>query len=97
MRISDWSSDVCSSDLIALVSIGMSEKLISISDGSAKRHRLGLHQAGPGRAKPGQLFWGGRASAFAGGRLRQRARAAQWLCSRLFSAGARAPLHRETK
>lgn len=57
----------------------------------------GSDQAGPGRGSPIILFSGSRASAFAGGRLRQRALAAQWLCSRLFSAGAGAPLHRETK
>src|SRR3546814_10783894 len=54
MRISDWSSDVCSSDLIAKTGLdehGVGRELISLSDGRAgSRPVMGMFLGGAGLA-----------------------------------------------
>src|SRR3546814_4900384 len=58
MRISDWSSDVCSSDLVALAEEGPAKAADQIDDGVEQRHRLprrGQHrQRIEGPAEEGQ-------------------------------------------
>src|SRR3546814_12797153 len=53
MRISDWSSDVCSSDLFAQ-SVGLGEAAKGAMLGRGEPHRLG---AGAHRAAPGEMLF----------------------------------------
>src|SRR3546814_3920087 len=50
MRISDWSSDVCSSDLMGIVRLGADKALVLLIDRPhrAKHHLAGLLVVAPG-------------------------------------------------
>src|SRR3546814_13422262 len=51
MRISDWSSDVCSSDLLAGVARGWDDELRALAGGECQRnHGVGIGDALPGVA-----------------------------------------------
>src|SRR3546814_2401726 len=67
MRISDWSSDVCSSDLGPLLAEGRG-RAVRGSSGAGRRHRL--HAVGPGRKQAGR--GGERGLEGAGRHARQR-------------------------
>src|SRR3546814_4912002 len=59
MRISDWSSDVCSSDLLAPGVIGPEPARFGRGVLSLRRRRCALHATGPPcRFAPAAFYWG---------------------------------------